>query len=146
MYSVAFCFVAPLLFPLSLQQDVGSYPAQFIVKLLAVVRQEVNWGSEDNCFLQINILSYYDMVWSPWKLQWKFLPNGENHGNWCSTSCVRNSDFKELLLCVRCYGCVTMGADGKKKIKPGQVPKISKTEFNVGVMQRHYWWRNTRKH
>lgn len=42
MYSVAFCFVAPLLFPLSLQQDVGSYPAQFIVKLLAVVRQEVN--------------------------------------------------------------------------------------------------------
>lgn len=43
------------LFPLPLLQAVGSCPTLFNVKLLAVVRRRVNCGSEDNCFLKINI-------------------------------------------------------------------------------------------
>lgn len=64
------------------------------------------------------ILSYYDMVSSPWKLQWNLFSRRRIHWRWCSTSCLRSRDFKELLFVYAVVDLWLWGLRVRKRIHP----------------------------
>lgn len=64
------------------------------------------------------ILSYYDMAWSPWKLQWKFsLPDVESSGGGAARHVWGVGRFWRTV-CVRSWGCVAVGE--REKLHPAQ--------------------------
>lgn len=107
---LSFCVSRLPLLPFSAPRAVGSCPAQFIVKLLAAAGQKVNGGSEDNCFLKINIyfiLLWYGLVSMETAVE-IFFPRCWIQWRWCSTSRLRSGEIlKNYCLCalLRMCGC-----------------------------------------
>ena len=107
---LTFCVSRLPFFPLSAPRAVGSCPAQFIVKLLAAAGQKVSGGSEDNCFLKINIyfiLLWYGLVSMETAVE-IFSPRCWIQWRWCSTSRLRSGEIlKNYCLCalLRMCGC-----------------------------------------
>ena len=71
------------------------------------------------------ILSYYDVVVSPWKLQGIFSSSCRTHWRCCSTSCLRSRDFKELLFV--CAALWIHGCGGCEREK--STPRLSRKVF-----------------
>lgn len=65
------------------------------------------------------ILSYYDMVWSPWKLQWNiFFPDVESTGGGAAHHVEGVEILKNYCLCICCCGFVAMGVESEKRDTP----------------------------
>lgn len=110
-------FFLPPLLSLFVLQAAGSCPAQLIGKLLAAVRQEVSWGSEDNCFLKINI--YFILLWYgsvSMETAGHFLSDVEPTGGGAAHHVWGVEILNNCCLCVQCCGCM-YGCGGWKREK-----------------------------